>query len=99
MSDTIAAPNPANHKLLAKIDLLEQALLVQDPQMKTHLAEIHKLLISFEELVHLLPHDKIAKIMEAQQLHTNTTLVASVTAPSKKASVAKKAAGLGMGDL
>ncbi len=83
------AKTPQHQQLLERLSFLENALLSQDPMMPKHLAEIHKLLISYEELAHLLSEDEIAKIMQAQQVQTNTTLVAAVTAKAKKESKAR----------
>lgn len=90
---------PQYEQLMQRLGFLEEALTTQDPQMKNHLKEIHKMLIQYEELVHLLKDEEIAKIMAGQQVITNTTLVAAVTAKSAKTAVAKKAAQLSMGDL
>lgn len=72
MSDPVPAPKLATHpkgqELLKKLDDLEKALLAQDPKMPGHLKEIHKYLIGFEELAHLLSEDQIAKIVQGQQI-------------------------------
>ena len=59
--------HPKLQELLPKLDALEKSLLSADPLMPTHLKEIHKYLIQFEELAHLLTEDQIAVILEAQQ--------------------------------
>ena len=82
-----------------RVAYLQEALLAQDPRMRDHLKEIHKLLITHEELVHLLKDEDIAKIMEAQQVVTNTTLAAATTGTKGKAAASKKAAQLSLGDL
>lgn len=106
MSDTatpiipLHAPgNPQYDACLTRLAALEEALLSQDPLMKGHLKEIHKLLISHEELVHLLSDEQISQIMAAQQVVTNTSLAAVVVASSKSPSAGKKAAKLTLGDL
>jgi hypothetical protein len=91
--------SPQMQDLLLRLNALESAMLEQDPRMKDHLKEIHKNLIQYEELVHLLDEEQIGKIMQAQQLITNTTLVSSMTTKSGKAAAAKKSAGLTLGDL
>ena len=85
--------------LQQKLSLLEESLLSQDPRIKEHLGEIHKLMIGYEELVHLLTDEEIGKIMLAQQGVTNTTLVAATTGSKGKATASKKAGKLTMGDL
>jgi hypothetical protein len=62
----------------------------RDPAMKGHLLEIHRTLIQYEELVHLLRDEEIGVLMAAQQIHTNTVLVADAVKASKAAN--KKAA-------
>lgn len=85
--------------ILQRLDALEQALLAQDPEMPKHLGEIHRLLITHEELTHLLSDEQIAVIMGAQQLQTNTTLVASTASGAGKRAAAKKAATMSLLDL
>lgn len=91
--------SPQMLDLLQRLQYLESAMLEQDPRMPDHLKEIHKSLITHEELVHLLSEEQIGKIMQAQQLHTNTTLIAATSTKSGKAAAAKKSAGLTLGDL
>lgn len=90
---------PQQVTILQKLSLVEEALLTQDPRMRDHLKEIHKLLIGYEELTHLLTDEQIAVIMGAQQIQTNTSLIAATTGKKAATGVAKKAAKLGMGDL
>lgn len=90
---------PQYQALQQRLGFLEESLTTQDPLMKGHLKEIHKMLVQHEELVHLLSEDEIAKIMQGQQVITNTVLVAAVTAKSAKAGNARKAAQLSLGDL
>jgi len=94
-----AVQTPQQIQILQRLEYLEQALLAKDPAMKQHLAEIHKLLITYEELVSLLSEEEIGKLMAAQQLHTNVSLVAAVTGKGGKTSASKKAAGIGMDDI
>lgn len=91
--------NSVHQDFLKRLQDLEAALLARDPLMKTHLGTIHKTMIQYEEIVTLLRPHEIAKIMAAQQAHTNTVLVQSTTGKTGAAKAAKKAAGLTMGDL
>jgi hypothetical protein len=93
------APTPQHDQIMQRLAYLQEAMVAQDPQIKGHLKEIHRLMITHEELVHLLSDDDIAKIMGAQQVVTNTTLVAALSGTKGKATASKKAAGLSMGDL
>ena len=97
--ETATPKSPQHELLLQKLSLLEEALTTSDPRMKDHLKESHRLLISHEELVHLLSNEEIGRLMAAQQKHTDTVLVGSMTTKSGKTSAAKKATGLSMGDL
>jgi hypothetical protein len=90
---------PQQDQIQQRLSYLEQALLEQDPRMKDHLKEIHRLLITHEELVHLLSEEEIGKIMQGQQIITDTTLVAAVSAPKARAAAVKKAGQLSLGDL
>lgn len=88
--------SPQQVQILQRLDALETALTQQDPAIKTHMAEIHKLLIQYEELVHFLTIEQIGVIMAQQQKLTNTSLVQAVV--SKKANKAKSA-GLTLDEL
>jgi hypothetical protein len=90
---------PQLDSIMQRLSYLQEALLAQDPRIRDHLKEIHKLMITHEELVHLLSDEDIAKIMSAQQVVTNTTLVATTTGTKGKATATKKATGLSLGDL
>lgn len=85
--------------LQQKVHVLQTALEQQDPEIKGHLREIHKLLIQHEELVHLLSDDEISKIMKGQQIVTNTALAAEVTGAKAKKTASKKAATFSAADL
>lgn len=93
------ATNPIHFDLMDRLTQLEAALLARDPLMKTHLGAIHKQLVQYEELVHLLTDEEIGKIVGAQQQHTNTTLAAEVSTKSGKTKAANRTASLGLGDL
>lgn len=58
--------------------------------MKTHLGAIHKTMIQYDDIPNLLKAHEIAKIMAAQQVHTNTTLAQTV---AKKKSTSKSVTG------
>ena len=90
---------PTHAAALERLQQLEEALLNRDPMMKQHLLEIHKQLIGYEELVHLLSDEQIGIIMAAQQLHTNTVLTSSAATPTGKKRVSAAAAKLTINDL
>jgi hypothetical protein len=90
--------NPVHQNFLQRLADLETALLARDPLMKTHLGEIHKHMIQYEEIANLLRPEEIAKIMAAQQQHTGIVLRAEAVGRSKAATT-KKAAKLGVDDL
>jgi hypothetical protein len=96
---SVPATTPQQDQLMQRLSGLQEAMLAADPDIKTHMREIHKLLIGFEELVHLLSDEEIGVIMKAQQGLTHTALVGTVTAGKTKASNSKKAAGISLGDL
>ena len=90
---------PIHFELLSRLASLEEALLARDPMMKTHLGAIHKQLITYEELVHLLSDDQIGKIVAAQQVHTSTVLIQEVSSKAGKTKAANRTAKLGLDDL
>lgn len=88
--------NPVHHGFLQRLADLESALLARDPSMKTHLAAIHRTMIDYDDIPNLLRPEEIAKIMAAQQVHTNTFLAQT----TKKSSSAKsKTANLTLDDI
>lgn len=74
-----AQAHPKLLELLPKLKTLEDALLAADPKFPNHLKEIHKYLIQYEELAHLLSEDQIATILEAQQKKVGIVLAAETT--------------------
>lgn len=91
--------SPEHAAALERLQLLEDALIAKDPMMKVHLGEIHKNLIQYEELVHLLTDDQIGIMMAAQQNHTNTVLIGSATSNKGKAKAVAAGAKLQISDL
>ena len=86
-------------QFLDKLTALETALLTRDASMPKHLGEIHRQLITHEELVHLLSDAQIGQIMAAQQAHTNVILAQPEQKAKAKKSALAKSAGLGLDDL
>lgn len=67
MTTTNTPVHPKLAELEPKLKALEDALLSADPKMPQHLKEIHKYLIQFEELAHLLTEEQMAVIVDGQQ--------------------------------
>lgn len=76
-----ALPDTQNipHDILSKLEMnlasLEKSLLEKDAMMPQHLRNVHSLLISYPETVHLLEDAEIARIIEGAQVHTKTEIV------------------------
>lgn len=90
--------NPIHASFLQRISDLEAALLTRDPLMATHLKEIHKTMIEYEEISPLLSVEEISKIMAAQQTHVAVFLRQEVV-KSSKAAASKKAAKVTLEDI
>jgi hypothetical protein len=67
--------------------------------MKMHLGAIHKQLITYEELVHLLTPEEIGRIVAAQQVHGNISLAVELTSKAGKAKAANRTAKMTLDDL
>jgi len=84
-------PLDVMNKLTAELQGLEARLLANDPEMKNHLRESHRLLITYPETVHLLEDEEINKLLDAAQKITTVRVVSdtakSSRAPKKKPSV------------
>lgn len=74
--------------LLPKIAALEQALVDKDPKMPEHLRSIHKALIQYEELSHLLTEEQLGTIIAAQSQKLGVVLAEETKASKGKSSAA-----------
>jgi len=72
--------HPQIPALLEKINALQQSLLANDPKMPDHLKAIHRTLIQYEELSHLLSEEQIATILEGAQKKLGIILAAETSA-------------------
>lgn len=70
-----AIPPEVMVKLQSELGALEASLLAFDPQMKNHLRESHRLLISYPETVHLLEDNEISGLLAAAQKHMQVQIV------------------------
>ncbi len=88
MKEDDASKIPADiySRLNSTLADLNTTLLAKDPMMPQHLRNIHGLVISYPEAVHLLKDDEIALIIGAAQEHTKTQIVSE---SAKKATVSK----------
>lgn len=88
-----AESNNIPQDILSKIEMnlasLEQALLARDSMMPQHLRNVHSLLISYPETVHLLDDSEIACIIDAAEMHTKTEIVKAVAAKKSTGGKAK----------
>ncbi len=75
--------------VLGRIDAIEATLKQQDPNMPIHLASIRKTLLQYEELVHILPDEKVGILMQGMAKYKNIKLVeeAAKTRTKKKQDV------------
>lgn len=80
-------PADVVQKLQLEMQGLETKLLALDPEMRNHLRESHRLLISYPETVHLLSDEGVARLIQASQTHMKVEIVretAKGKGPSKK---------------
>lgn len=75
--------------VLGRIEAIEATLKQQDPNMPIHLASIRKTLLQYEELVHILPDEKVGILMQGMAKYKNIKLVeeAAKTRTKKKQDV------------
>ena len=69
----------AKMDVLGRLDEIEAKLIQQDPMLGIHLATIHKQLLTYEELVHILPDEKIRVYMAGMQKYKQLQLVTEAT--------------------
>lgn len=77
---TIIPPHPQMAGVLEKIENLRLSLATADPKMPEHLKAIHRTLIQYEELSHLLTEDQIAVVLDGAQRKLGVILAAETTA-------------------
>lgn len=66
--------------VIGRINEIADGLLKQDPMLPVHLENIHKQLLQYEELVHLLTPEQIGQLMSGQKRHAAVQLVKEVVA-------------------
>jgi len=72
--------HPQMPSVLEKIEILRISLLTADPKMPEHLKAIHRTLVQYEELSHLLSEEQIATILDGAQRKLGIILAAETTA-------------------
>jgi hypothetical protein len=83
------AGDMAKLDVLERLDRLEETLKSTDPQIPVHLGAIHKTLGQYEELVHLLPDDRIKVLMDAMQKYRKVELVKEAATGKNKRALGK----------
>lgn len=75
--------------VLGRLDEIHSRLKEADPNLPTHLSAIHKTLLQYEELVHILPDEKVGILMQGMAKYKNIKLVeeAAKTRTKKKQDV------------
>jgi hypothetical protein len=92
MKTNDAIPHDVMTKLEMSLASLEFTLLAKDPMMPQHLRNVHSLLISYPETVHLLDDAEIARIIDAAQVHTKTEIVKAAAKGTSASGSRKKIA-------
>ena len=73
---------------MTRIHAIEERMKTNDPEISTHLREVHKHLREYEELAHLLSPEDIGILMRGFQKHAGISLVVEQkTKSTKKAKV------------
>lgn len=88
---TKCEPGHPIFNVIERLTLIENKLIAQDPEIKTHLKVIHSELQQYEELAHLLTPEQIGVLMKGLQKHSAIQLVVEeqtkTRGKSKKVSV------------
>jgi hypothetical protein len=80
--------NPIYLSFYASLEHLKERLKDIDPELPTHMREIHKSLRNYSELAHLLSDEEIRIILQSEKKHTGIELV-KATAKKPKTKAAK----------
>lgn len=75
-------PAEVYSRLAMSLAEMEKSLLTFDPDMKTHLQESHRLIVTYPETVHLLDDDEIHKLIEAAERLSKTQIVKDTASKS-----------------
>lgn len=77
--------------VMQRIEEIGAKLTEQDPLLPTHLAAIHRSLLEYEELVHVLSDEQIRTLIAGQKKHVQVQLVKEITAGRKSTAKVPKA--------
>lgn len=75
--------------VLERLEKIETTLKEQDPQLPIHLQQIHKTLSTYEELIHILPDEKIAVLMAGMAKYRKINLIQEATTSKRKTALSK----------
>lgn len=90
------APDHPIYKVMDRLDKIQDTMLRNDPELRTHLKEIHKLCKEYEELAHILTPEQIGVLMKGMQKYTAISIV---TESAAKKTSSKKLGKLTTDDL
>lgn len=79
----------AEADIMDRLGKVEAMLLTNDPMMPIHCASILKSLHQYEELVHLMPDEKIRILMQGMQKYRMIELVKEASVSKNKKALSK----------
>jgi len=77
----------AKDAVLKRLDAIESSLKVADPLLPIHCQEVHKTLLGYEELIHILPDEKIRTLMAGMKKYQAIQLIAEASKTRGKGKV------------
>ena len=77
----------ARDTVLKRLDQIEESLKTADPLLPIHCQEVHKTLVGFEELVHILPDEKIRLLMQGMKKYQAIQLIKEASKTRSKGKV------------
>jgi protoheme ferro-lyase len=77
-------PDHPIFEVMERMNLIQQKMAQNDPEISTHLKSIWKHLQTYEELAHLLTPEQIGVLMKGMQKHTAIQLVVETPAKGRK---------------
>ena len=77
-------PDSPIFTVMERMEKIQDTMLKNDPELRTHLKAVHTLMKEYEDLPHLLTPEQIGLLMKGMQKYTAISLVVESKSKSSK---------------